>query len=496
MKKVLLLLIIAGAALQAQAQNIAPEHDYVPGKKPKKVCGADANFTGWVIDLNATGGALMQDIATGNQVAKYKNAVNSKVSEPKFETGMSRGLDLQVGYFFSKCRHFGVGTGVYGMYQQADLLMDRFHVEYKSTDNFGNTFRQLTTSNGKVKESVKTYSVNIPLLLKYRTRFCEKMGFTVDAGLLINVMEKNDYEVDANFNYEAIYKYTGTQGNVTPVYDNATVPDASDLIITKSNYAADHGTGNIQNYFNTLHADGYNVGLGVRPGVNKGSVSYDPSIGFLLRPAASFYLRENVSLNLGLVYSYQEFRNKDNAGYMLTNKTGSYNSMLNNVTKNQSHVLGVSIGFRYNFNKCGHSCCEKAPMPEEEEDDVASPVVVVEEPAEPPVSITAPILFDVNKADIKSQAYPILEEAVKEMTADEKALLTINGYTDNTGSNWYNKLLSKRRAVAVKNYLTKKGVKQHSMKTVGHGKKDPAATNSTPEGRAENRRVILQKSGK
>ena len=188
MKKVLLLLIIAGAALQAQAQNIAPEHDFVPGKQPRKTYGADASFTGWVIDLNATGGFLMQDIASGNQVAKYKDAVNSNVSEPKFETGMSRGLDLQVGYFFGKRRHFGIGTGVYGMYQQADLEMDRFHVEYKSTDNFGNTFRQLITSNGKVRESIKTYSLNIPLLLKYRTRFSEKIGFTVDAGLLINVM--------------------------------------------------------------------------------------------------------------------------------------------------------------------------------------------------------------------------------------------------------------------------------------------------------------------
>jgi outer membrane protein OmpA-like peptidoglycan-associated protein len=67
--------------------------------------------------------------------------------------------------------------------------------------------------------------------------------------------------------------------------------------------------------------------------------------------------------------------------------------------------------------------------------------------------------------------------------------IEIFGYTDNTGKPEYNLTLSQRRAESVKDYLVSKGLKSSRFKTSGLGIADPIATNDTPEGRSQNRRV-------
>ena len=494
MKKIVLFFIASFAVLQVQAQNINPETDYVPGKAPKEKF-ADSLFTGWCIDLNATGGFLMQNITSGNQAANYTNALNANISTPKFENGVSRGLDVQAGYFFGCKRHFGIGTGLMYMYQQGDLVMDNFHVEYKSADYYNNTFRQVLTSNGQIKESLGISNLSIPLVFKYRTWFSKKVGFTADAGILISLQEKNNYSTHASFDYEAIYQYSGVQGEIVPVYDNSPKPAPQDLLLTR-NAPTSQTNGDVQAYFNTLRNQGYNVGLGVRPNNNKGSVTYNGSVGLLLRPAVSFALCDHFSLNLGLYYVYQDFTNSASAGYRITDKVGGYNTMLNNISNASNNSIGISIGGRYSF--CRHRpepLPEEAPAPEVEEtpQPPTASAVNEEEAAEPePADMSTPILFDVDKTEIKPEAYPVLEDAVKQLGDNKSSSLIINGYTDNTGRAKYNAVLSKRRANAVRNYLKEKGVKPRVMKTVGHGQKHPAASNSTEEGRAKNRRVMLK----
>jgi outer membrane protein OmpA-like peptidoglycan-associated protein len=71
------------------------------------------------------------------------------------------------------------------------------------------------------------------------------------------------------------------------------------------------------------------------------------------------------------------------------------------------------------------------------------------------------------------------------------AKLTIEGHTDNTGSNAYNLKLSTDRAKAVVDYLVSKGIGVSRLNAVGFGEDKPVTTNNTAEGRTLNRRVEL-----
>jgi len=69
------------------------------------------------------------------------------------------------------------------------------------------------------------------------------------------------------------------------------------------------------------------------------------------------------------------------------------------------------------------------------------------------------------------------------------------GHTDSVGTDAYNQKLSVRRAEAVKNYLTGKGIEKNRVYTEGKGEKQPVADNKTSEGRAKNRRVEIEVVG-
>jgi len=78
------------------------------------------------------------------------------------------------------------------------------------------------------------------------------------------------------------------------------------------------------------------------------------------------------------------------------------------------------------------------------------------------------------------------------MKNNEFVSITIEGHTDNTGSDKINDPLSNNRANAVKAFLVKKGIDAARMETVGYGSKNPVASNKTSKGRAENRRVDVK----
>jgi OmpA-OmpF porin, OOP family len=67
----------------------------------------------------------------------------------------------------------------------------------------------------------------------------------------------------------------------------------------------------------------------------------------------------------------------------------------------------------------------------------------------------------------------------------------VNGYTDSSGSDAHNQLLSERRADTVKQALIEDGVSASRISTRGEGASNPVASNATAEGRAQNRRVEI-----
>ncbi len=594
MKKLLLLFVGSAFGLQGFAQKAV-------GNKY-----ADSNLYRLVLDVNLTGGALMQSI-TKSDVSTLLNPAVMDIGSLKFSKGMSYGFDGQLGLFFGKKRHWGLGTGVAYFMQQGDMTLDKYHVEYQNPSDFnGHTFRQIVTATGPIVEKLKITNVNIPVLLKYKKRINKTWGFTADAGVMFNITNKNSYTTDAAFNYEAIYTKTTSGSTTTYSYDNtAGATNANNVRYTQ---AAGQTAGSLA----ALHAAGYNVGLNQAPTSKTGDYSYTTgSLGYFLQPSMNVFLSNNVALNFGLYYMYQPVKNTSNNTNQLTDKMGSYTSMLQSVSNSNNQSVGLNLGVRFFIGKlkdtdhdgtpdvkdkcptipgpgelfgcpdfdhdgipdCEDSCarepgpfkfhgcpdgdgdgvpdredaCPGVPglitlhgCPDRDGDGVADkddacpdvkglakyhgcpdtdgdgipdnedkcpneigpesnngcPVVAPPPPPPAHVDMTTPILFETNKNEISSESYPILDEAVRQLAEDKSVTVVIDGYTDNSGSEVYNKVLSVKRAEAVKKYLQGKGVSTKRLKVVGHGPKSPIAENDTPEGRAKNRRATMHVKGK
>ncbi len=102
------------------------------------------------------------------------------------------------------------------------------------------------------------------------------------------------------------------------------------------------------------------------------------------------------------------------------------------------------------------------------------------------------IYFDFDKADIKPESKPALDEIANFLKSDPKIKLYIVGHTDNVGKLEYNMDLSRRRAEAVvKELVEKYGIEKERLKAFGVGPLSPVSSNKTEEGRAKNRRVEL-----
>ena len=102
------------------------------------------------------------------------------------------------------------------------------------------------------------------------------------------------------------------------------------------------------------------------------------------------------------------------------------------------------------------------------------------------------IYFDFNKAEIKPESNPTLEQIAKLLKSSHDLKLLVVGHTDNVGSFASNMDLSQRRATAVANVLvTKYQVDKNRMMPVGVSFANPMSSNKTEEGKAKNRRVQL-----
>ncbi len=102
------------------------------------------------------------------------------------------------------------------------------------------------------------------------------------------------------------------------------------------------------------------------------------------------------------------------------------------------------------------------------------------------------ILFDTGKSQIKPEARDNLKDVAEIMRKYPENVITVTGYTDNTGTSRLNESLSKQRAEAVRQVLVANGVPGNTVSTQGLGPSYPVGDNSTSEGRQQNRRVELE----
>ncbi|GLK83479.1 DUF2092 domain-containing protein [Ancylobacter defluvii] len=101
------------------------------------------------------------------------------------------------------------------------------------------------------------------------------------------------------------------------------------------------------------------------------------------------------------------------------------------------------------------------------------------------------IRFEFDKSMIQADTMPLLDDIAATLKQFPTWRLRITGHTDATGDAAHNDVLSKDRALAIKQALVERGIDAARIETFGIGQRSPAASNDTAEGKALNRRVEL-----
>jgi outer membrane protein OmpA-like peptidoglycan-associated protein len=102
------------------------------------------------------------------------------------------------------------------------------------------------------------------------------------------------------------------------------------------------------------------------------------------------------------------------------------------------------------------------------------------------------VKFPTDRDALSPEAEQRLTELATRLKAENvNVYLEIQGHTDSTGPESYNDQLGAARAEAVRRSLSRQGIALNRMATISYGEEDPVADNTTPEGRAQNRRVAI-----
>ena len=118
-------------------------------------------------------------------------------------------------------------------------------------------------------------------------------------------------------------------------------------------------------------------------------------------------------------------------------------------------------------------------------------------------TVNSDLLFKPGSWEMSERGKDLIAKLSRKLAPTQQDRLTVTGYTDNTPIGpglkqrgvTSNLELSQRRADAVTHYLISQGVRRDMVDAQGFGDADPIASNETPQGRAQNRRVVLSVGG-
>lgn len=151
------------------------------------------------------------------------------------------------------------------------------------------------------------------------------------------------------------------------------------------------------------------------------------------------------------------------------------------------------------LEECGYEKPAPEPIIVEQEIVAAPTAVTVTTQVAEEINIRAALLFAFDSAVLSDDAKAVLDERISKFKG--RGELTSNvvviGYTDSTGPEAYNQILSEKRAQAVATYLEHNtNIIDEQIDAIGKGESEPSATNDTRDGRALNRRVVIILNGK
>jgi outer membrane protein OmpA-like peptidoglycan-associated protein len=102
------------------------------------------------------------------------------------------------------------------------------------------------------------------------------------------------------------------------------------------------------------------------------------------------------------------------------------------------------------------------------------------------------ITFDTDQDQLKPEFRPVLKSVALVLEEFNRTMVDVTGHTDADGSDSYNQALSERRAGSVADFLVGHGNDQRRFEVLGAGEAQPIASNMSPDGKAENRRVEIR----
>ncbi|MEN2751162.1 peptidoglycan-associated lipoprotein Pal [Psychrobacter sp. FBL11] len=106
-------------------------------------------------------------------------------------------------------------------------------------------------------------------------------------------------------------------------------------------------------------------------------------------------------------------------------------------------------------------------------------------------NLQAVVYFDFDSSEITPQAASVLNQHASLLSSNPAAGVVIAGHTDERGSREYNMALGERRAQAARNYLAAQGISVNNIRVISYGEERPAATGTTEQAYAQNRRAEL-----
>ncbi|MEM6896368.1 MAG: OmpA family protein [Pseudomonadota bacterium] len=122
---------------------------------------------------------------------------------------------------------------------------------------------------------------------------------------------------------------------------------------------------------------------------------------------------------------------------------------------------------------------------------LGSEVVIIRDGNELIVRMPQDILFALNSAQLRPDLQGDIRSLAANLQRFPDSTVTVIGHTDNTGDAGFNQNLSQQRAESVERILLAEGVSGFRIRSFGRGENEPIATNLTPEGRQQNRRVDI-----
>jgi outer membrane protein OmpA-like peptidoglycan-associated protein len=124
-------------------------------------------------------------------------------------------------------------------------------------------------------------------------------------------------------------------------------------------------------------------------------------------------------------------------------------------------------------------------------DALSKSLAVKSDPRGTVITLSGGVLFATGQATILANAQAQLNQVADALKTQAERHFTVEGHTDNQGTDKINDDLSARRATAVRDYLVVRGVSANAISAQGFGSKRPIGANGNPEGRAMNRRVEI-----